>query len=165
MVLGGRTPYQEVDIHPGYKVSTVAHLTGPMRPAVLAALGLQKRGLTTIEVEPRVFAPLPDGRGLSLWGDPARSAADLRAFSARDADRYPAFHKSMGAIASLLARVLEMTPPDVDRPLDGNMLPLAKLGLGFRGLGRADGRGCCGGDRWRWPTSPRSGSRPRPCAR
>ena len=137
-VLGGAAVTEE--IHPGYKTSTVAHLTGPMRPAVLAALGLQKRGLSTIEVEPRVFAPLPDGRGLSLWGDPARTAAELRPFSARDAERYPAFHKSLGAVAALLARVLEMTPPDVDRPLDGNMLPLAKLGLGFRGLGRADGQ-------------------------
>jgi phytoene dehydrogenase-like protein len=135
-VLGGATVTEE--IHPGYKVSTVAHLTGPLRPSVLAALGLQKRGLTTIPVEPRVFAPLPDGRGLSLWGDPARSAAEVRAFSPRDADRYPAFHKSLSAVAALLGRVLDMTPPDVDRPLEGNLLRLLKLGLGFRGLGRGD---------------------------
>jgi phytoene dehydrogenase-like protein len=134
--LGGATVTEE--IHPGYKVSTVAHLTGPLRPAALAALGLQKRGLTLIDVEPRVFAPLPDGRGLTLWGDPARTAADLRAFSARDAERYPAFHRSLSAVGALLGRVLDMTPPDVDRPLDGNLLPLLKLGLGFRGLGRAD---------------------------
>ena len=135
-VLGGATVTEE--IHPGYKVSTVAHLTGPLRPAVLSVLGLQKRGLTLIDVEPRVFAPLPDGRGLSLWGDPARSAAEIRAFSPRDADRYPAFHKSLTAVAALLGRVLEMTPPDVDKPVNGNFLRLLKLGLGFRGLGRGD---------------------------
>ena len=135
-VLGGAAVTEE--IHPGYRVSAVAHLTGPLRPSVLSALGLQKRGLTLIDVEPRAFAPLPDGRGLTLWGDPARTAADLRAFSSRDAERYPAFHRSLSAVGSLLARVLNMTPPDVDRPLDGNLLPLLKLGLGFRGLGRAD---------------------------
>ena len=135
-VLGGATVTEE--IHPGYKVSAVAHLTGPLRPSVLAALGLQKRGLTLLEVEPRVFAPLPDGRGLSLWGDPARSAAEVRAFSPRDAERYPAFHRSLAAVGTLLGRVLEMTPPDVDRPVDGNFFRLLKLGLGFRGLGRAD---------------------------
>jgi len=134
--LGGATVTEE--IHPGYKVSTVAHLAGPLRPSVLSALGLEKRGLTLIDVEPRVFAPLPDGRGLALWGDPARTATELRAFSARDAERYPAFHKSLSAVAGLLGRVLDMTPPDVDRPLDGNLLPILKLGLGFRGLGRAD---------------------------
>ena len=85
-----------------------------------------------------MFAPLPDGRGLSLWGDPARSAAEVRAFSPRDADRYPAFHKSLSAVAALLGRVLDMTPPDVDRPLEGNLLRVLKLGLGFRGLGRGD---------------------------
>jgi len=105
---------------------------------VLSGLGLAKRGLTTMAAEPRVFAPLPDGRGLSLWGDPARSAAEIRAFSPRDADRYPAFHKSLTAVAALLGRVLDMTPPDVDRPLDGNLLRLLRLGLGFRGLGRED---------------------------
>jgi phytoene dehydrogenase-like protein len=136
-VLGGATVTEE--IHPGYKVSTVAHLTGPLRPSVLAALGLQKKhGLTLIEVEPRTFAPQPDGRGLTLWGDPARTAAELKAFSPRDAERYPGFHRSLSSIGALLGRVLEMTPPDVDRPLDGNMLPLLKLGLGFRGLGRPD---------------------------
>ena len=135
-VLGGATVTEE--IHPGYKVSTVAHLTGPLRPSVLSALGLQKRGLTTIEVEPRVFAPLPDGRGLSLWGDPARSAAEVRAFSPRDAERYPAFHRSLAAVGALLGRVLDMTPPDVDQPVDGNLFRLLKLGLGFRGLGRGD---------------------------
>jgi len=135
-VLGGATVTEE--IHPGYKVSAVAHLAGPLRPSVLSALGLQKRGLTLIDVEPRVFAPLPDGRGLTLWGDPARTAGELRAFSARDAERYPTFHRSLSAVAGLLGRVLDMTPPDVDRPLDGNLLPILKLGLGFRGLGRAD---------------------------
>jgi len=118
-VLGGAAVTEE--IHPGYKVSTVAHLTGPLRASVLSTLGLAKRGLTLLEVEPRVCAPLPDGRALSLWGDPARTAAELKAFSARDAERYPAFHQSLTAMAALLGRVLEMTPPDVDRPLDGNL--------------------------------------------
>jgi phytoene dehydrogenase-like protein len=134
--LGGATVTEE--IHPGYKVSTVAHLAGPLRLSVLSALGLQKRGLTLIDAEPRVFAPLPDGRGLTLWGDPARTATELRVFSARDAERYPAFHRSLSAVAGLLGRVLDMTPPDVDRPLDGNLLPVLRLALGFRGLGRAD---------------------------
>ena len=134
--LGGATVTEE--IHPGYKVSTVAHLAGPLRPSVLSALGLQKRGLALIDAEPRLFAPLPDGRGLTLWGDPARTATELRAFSPRDAERYPAFHRSLSALAALLGRVLDITPPDVDRPLDGNLLPLARLGLGFRRLGRAD---------------------------
>jgi len=135
-VLGGATVTEE--IHPGYKASTVAHLTGPLRPSVLAGLGLVKRGLALIDVEPRVFAPLPDGRGLTLWGDPARTANDLRAFSPRDAERYPAFHRSLSAVGALLGRVLEMTPPDVDKPFNGNLLPMAKLGLAFRRLGRAD---------------------------
>jgi phytoene dehydrogenase-like protein len=134
--LGGATVTEE--IHPGYKVSTVAHLAGPLRPSVVTALGLPKRGLAMIDAEPRVFAPLPDGRGVTLWGDPARTAHELRAFSARDAERYPAFHKSLSAVGGLLGRVLDMTPPDVDKPLDGNLLPLLKLGVGFRRLGRAD---------------------------
>ena len=79
----------------------------------MAALDLQRHGLEWTLPEPRVFAPHPDGRGLSLFGDPARSASELARFSAPDAARYPAFHASLGRLSAVLGRLLELTPPDV----------------------------------------------------
>jgi len=135
-VVGGAAVTEE--FHPGFRASTVAHLAGPLRASVAEDLGLAGRGLKLVEPEPRVLAPLPDGRSVRLWGDPERSAADIARISPRDAEAYPRFHRSLSATADLLARVLALTPPDIDRPAPRELVSLAGLGLGFRGLGRED---------------------------
>ena len=137
-VLGGAAVTEE--FHPGFRASTVAHLLGPLRPSVLDELDLARRGVAFVEPEPRVFAPRPDGPGVSLWGDAGKTAFELRKLSPGDADRYPAFHRSLTAISELLARILVLTPPDLDKPLSSPVLPLVGLGMGFRGLGREDGQ-------------------------
>ncbi len=135
-VLGGASATEE--LHPGYKVSSCAHVLGPLRPALIAALDLGNRGLTFIEPEPRVYAPSLDGPGIALWGDAGRTAFEMRTSAPADADRYPDFHRSLSAISALLDRLLSMTPPDIDRQVSAGMLPLAGLALGFRALGRED---------------------------
>ena len=132
--VGGASVTEE--LHPGFRVSSLAHTAGPLRAQVVRELGVN--GFETIEPEPRVFAPLPDGRGLCLYGDAERTIAELRSFSAKDADRYPAFQKSLTRVAGLVTRVLEMTPPDVDKPGLRDLWGLLSAGLAFRGLGRED---------------------------
>jgi phytoene dehydrogenase-like protein len=135
-VVGGAAVTEE--FHPGFRASTVAHLAGPLRGSVAEELGLAARGLQLVEPEPRVFAPLPDGRSVRLWGDPERSAADIHRISPKDAESYPRFHRSLSAISGFLSRVLALTPPDVDGPAPAELMSLLGLGLGFRGLGRED---------------------------
>jgi phytoene dehydrogenase-like protein len=135
-VLGGASATE--DLHPGYKVSSCAHVLGPLRPALIDALDLGNRGLTFVEAEPRVYAPSLDGPGIALWGDAGRTAFDLRASAPADADRYPDFHRSLTAISALLGRLLSMTPPDIDRRVSAELLPLAGIAMGFRGLGKDD---------------------------
>jgi phytoene dehydrogenase-like protein len=134
-ILGGASATEEV--WPGYKVPTGAHVLGPLRPALIEALGLD-RAVTFVESEPRVFAPSLTGPGIALWGDAGRTAFDLRAPAPADAERYPEFHRALGAISALLARVLSMTPPDIDRRVSAELLPLAGMAMSFRGLGRED---------------------------
>jgi phytoene dehydrogenase-like protein len=135
-VVGGAAVTEE--FHPGFSASTVAHLAGPLRAAVADELGLAGRGLQVVEPEPRVFAPLPDGRSVRLWGNPERAAADIHRLSPRDAESYPRFHRSLSAVSAFLSRILAMTPPDVDRPAPRELVSMAGLGLGFRGLGREE---------------------------
>ena len=135
-VVGGAAVTEE--FHPGFRASTVAHLAGPLRASVADELGLAARGLKVVEPEPRVLAPLSDGRSVRLWGNPERSAADIHRISPRDAEAYPRFHRSLSAVAAFVSRVLAMTPPDVDRPAPRELVSMAGLGLGFRGLGRED---------------------------
>ena len=137
-VVGGAAVTEE--FHPGFRVSTLAHATGPVRASLLQELNLPARGLQLIEPEPRLFAPLPDGRSLRLWGNAERTAAEVHRLSPADAQRYPEFHRSLGAVSALIARTLTLTPPDLDRPWSSDPFALVGLGMGFRGLGRADGQ-------------------------
>jgi phytoene dehydrogenase-like protein len=146
-VVGGAAVTEE--FHPGFRVSTVAHTAGPLRGGLAASLELHRHGLEWIAPEPRVFAPLPDGRGLALWGDPTRTAAELARFSSRDGARYAAFHESLSRLSAVLARLLELTPPDLQRPALRDLVPLAGFGWALRRLGRADGQ-----DLLRWGPMP-----------
>jgi phytoene dehydrogenase-like protein len=136
--VGGAAVTEE--FHPGFKASTVAHTSGPFRESVVTELGLARHGLATIEVEPRVVAPLPDGRSLSLWGDPQRTAASLSSWSAADARAWPEFHGALGRISVVLARVLDTTPPDLDEPRLREAFTFLGIGLRLRRLGRRDGQ-------------------------
>jgi phytoene dehydrogenase-like protein len=136
--VGGAAVTEE--LHPGFRASTVAHTAGPLRDGLVRSLALDRHGLEWIRPEPRVFAPLPDGRGLSLWGDPARAASDIARFSTRDAERYPAFHASLTRLSSVLGRLLELQPPDLARPALRDLFPLAGFGWALRRLGREDGQ-------------------------
>jgi len=136
--LGGAAVTEE--FHPGFSASTVAHTAGPFRAALAAELGLTGNGLAFLEPEPRLFAPLPDGRGLRLHGDPAKTAASIAAFSAKDAARWPEFHASLRRISAVLDKTLTLTPPDLDHPGARDVFPLLGLGWSFRALGRHDGQ-------------------------
>jgi phytoene dehydrogenase-like protein len=137
-VVGGAAVTEE--FHPRFRVSTVAHTAGPLRAKLVSALDLGRHGLEWTLPEPRVFAPHPDGRGLSLFGDPARTASELGRFSARDAARYPEFHASLTRISAVLARLLELTPPDAERLELRDLFPLAGFGWALRRMGREDGQ-------------------------
>jgi phytoene dehydrogenase-like protein len=136
--LGGAAVTEE--FHPGFRTSSVAQTAGPFRASLVSELGLAGNGLAFIEPEPRLFAPLPDGRALRLYGDRARSAASVAAFSAGDAARWPDFHATMQRTAGVLARTLTLTPPDLDDPQVRDVFPLLGLGWDLRGLGRKDGQ-------------------------
>jgi phytoene dehydrogenase-like protein len=138
-VVGGAAVTEE--FHPGFRVSSVAHTAGPLRASLVEELGLAARGLHAIEPEPRLFAPLPDGRSVRLWGSPERSAGDIHRLSPRDAERYVEFHRTLGGLASLLSKALALTPPDIDSPGGADLLSFAGLGLSFRRLPRRDAYG------------------------
>ena len=136
--VGGAAVTEE--FHPGFKASTVAHTAGPFRASLIEEFGLARKGLSFIDAEPRVFAPLPDGRSLSLWGDPQQTAAGLSSLSAKDAQAWPGFHANLGRLSAVLSRVLSVTPPDLDEPSLAQAWPFLGIGIDFRRLGRKDGQ-------------------------
>ena len=125
------------ELAPGFRCPTLAH-TAAIDPAIVRSLGLERHGLRIIRPDAHACAPTADGRALVLWADASRAIEEIRAFSTKDADQYPRFLASFGAIAGVLRRVCEMVPPTLDDPNAADLIELLKAGRKFRALGKAD---------------------------
>lgn len=128
------------ELAPGARVPALAHTVGRLRRSVVDDLGLKAHGLSLIGPDVRVFAPSPDGTAVTLWSDPARTAAGLRDRSVRDADGYIAFDALVRNVGRFLADIGRMTPPDIDAPGLDDALAGLRLGRSFRGLGKSGSR-------------------------
>ncbi len=135
-IVGGSAVTEE--LAPGYRCPALAHATGPLRPAVVRDMRLAERGVEFIHPDPRLIALAADGRALAFSVDVGRTAEAIRAFSARDAGRYPDFCAAIARLAGFLSPLLESTPPSLDSPGTGELWDLLKTGRRFRALGRTD---------------------------
>jgi len=124
-LLGGACVTEE--LWPGFRISRAAYVAGLLRPAVVRELGLGARGLRLLPRAPSSYTPLPDGRGLLLGPDQAASQEEIRRFSARDAERYPAYEGFLDRLARALEPLLDAPPPDPARPRWRDLAPLARM--------------------------------------
>lgn len=129
-----------VEIADGVRAPGIVHTVGRLRRSVVSDLGLVRHGLVLVDPAVRVFAPQPDGPGLTLWADAARTASELRERSSEDAEAYPAFDRRIRSLASFLSYLHAITPPDVKEPSIADALNGLKLGNAFRRLGPKPGR-------------------------
>ncbi len=135
-VVGGGAVTEE--LHPGFRCSTLDHAAGPFSAEVARDLNLSRFGLEMITPEARVLALSPDGKSLCIYNDVKRTVEEIGKFSANDAKSYPEFVNSFARIGKVLAPLISMTPPSIDRPTKGDVWQLGKVGLAFRGLGKKD---------------------------
>ncbi len=126
------------EFHPGFRCSTLAHTAGPIRPDIVRDMQLERHGLKLIPSEVSVTALSSDGRALSLYQDPNKSAQEISAFSQKDAAKYPELQQSLAKISKVLAEALATTPPDIDNPSKGDLWSMLKTGRGIRKLGKKD---------------------------
>jgi phytoene dehydrogenase-like protein len=126
------------ELHPGFRCSTLDHTAGPFSAQVAADLNLSSFGLEMITPEARVLALSPDGKSLCIYNDVGRTVKEIEKFSVKDAKSYPEFVNSFARIGKVLAPLVSMTPPSIDRPTKTDLWHLGKVGLAFRGLGKKD---------------------------
>src|SRR6266853_4638271 len=69
------------EFHPGFRISTLSHSAGPIRPDIVRDMHLEKHGVKFITPDTCVTALSPDGRALSLYQDESKSAQSIAAFS------------------------------------------------------------------------------------
>lgn len=133
--LGGIAVTEE--IAPGFRAPRLMHLAGPLRKDLLADLGLEKHGLKWLE-SPVLMCVPHDGRALVLHREPKRSAESIAPFSKKDAERWPKFEETVGRIAGAMGGLLDLIPPDIDKPAWKEVFPLLRTGKKVRDLGGKD---------------------------
>jgi phytoene dehydrogenase-like protein len=126
-VLGGACVTEEV--WPGYRISRASYVVSLLQPKIVSELELKRFGYKVRPCNPGFGTITPHGKPLLLWQDAARTAEMLRAVSARDAERWPAFEEMMERVA-LLVRPLLLAPPT------GNLQSLIATGAKALGIGK-----------------------------
>jgi phytoene dehydrogenase-like protein len=124
------------ELAPGIRVPTLAHTVGRLRPSVVRELGLRTHRLSLVAPAVRVFAPQPDGRAVTLWGDLGRTADELRPWSAADAAAFAGFDEHVRGLGRFLVDLAASAPPDIESIGFADALLGLRLGRSFRGLGR-----------------------------
>lgn len=113
--VGGAAVTEE--FFPGFRNSTASYTLSLLQPKVMGDLRLIERGLKVVSRPFGNFLPLPDGRALCFGGDEALSARELARFSARDAQRLPAFFARLDRLTALVRQWLLRAPPNLGGPL------------------------------------------------
>lgn len=146
--VGGAAVTQEV--FPGFKFEAGAHRIGRLHPMLArdlrSALDRAEAGglsqtygrAELVDTDPTVFTPLPDGRHLTLWREPARSIEAVRKFSEADANNWTAFGALVATACGLLGELYQDAPPDVLSRKGSDLWELLRLGRAFRRLGKRE---------------------------
>jgi len=110
-VVGGSAVTEE--FHPGFRNSSVSYTVSLLNPKVIRDLRLVERGLTIVERPFSNFLPTEDGRFLKVGGGVEVTQREIAKFSARDADRLPAYYDRLERVADVLRDMILETPPNV----------------------------------------------------
>jgi phytoene dehydrogenase-like protein len=135
-VIGGAAVTEE--FHPGFRCSTLAHAGGPPLASILGDMQLARHGLQKLEPPVRIFAPTPEGHAVTLYTDAKSSAEEIKKFSPKDAAGYGELHEALEHAAAIIGPLLELTPPDLDKPSGQDAWKALQLGRKFRGLGKKE---------------------------
>lgn len=128
-VVGGAAVTEE--FHPGFRNSVAAYTVSLLNPKVIAELEPARLGLRIVERPAANFWPVDDARFLLMRGALAERQVAVARFSARDAERLPAYEGALSRAADVLRDLVLRTPPNAG----GGLMQLLKgAGLGRRML-------------------------------
>lgn len=115
-------PVTTKELWPGFRLSVASFWMSLLQPKIMLDLKLGEHGVRVIDTPPG-FQPFLDGRSLIFWPEVDKMAAEIRKFSAHDAENYPKFVAHMESLIPYLRRLLFEIPMD---PTSGRVKDLAK---------------------------------------
>ncbi len=107
-IVGGASVTEE--IHPGFRVNTLAYTCGLLRPEIKADLELAKFGLEEHVYDPGTFLPFPDRRYLLYRLEMDWNLRQIEKFSMADAQAYPKYEAFWQEFGELVEPML-LAPP------------------------------------------------------
>jgi len=131
-LVGGAAVTEE--IHPGFRASRFSYIMGHLHPKVISDLDLESFGLEFLPV-PDVIYPLEDDC-ITFTKDPAKHIEQIRRFSHRDAEAFPAFFEHMSDSISVLRSLLLETHIDPTARDLRNLRSSASLLWRYRKIGK-----------------------------
>jgi phytoene dehydrogenase-like protein len=126
------------DLAPGFRAPTLSHALGPVHPAVVKALRLDRAGLAIVSPEPALTTLGERGETIVFHRDPVLTAASIHRLSAADAGRWVDFVRTFERIAAVVGATHRQPPPPIDQPVARNWWKLLSFVRQARGLGRRD---------------------------
>ncbi len=136
-IVGGAAVTEE--FHPGFRNSVASYTVSLLQPKVIRDMKLAERGLRIVERPISNFLPQDDGRYLKLGGGLAKTRAEFRKFSARDAEALPAYYAALEVVADVLRDLALKTPPNIGGGL-ATLVSAARQGRRLLGLDLAQQR-------------------------
>jgi phytoene dehydrogenase-like protein len=128
-------PLATEEVAPGVR-APVADLVGGLRAGVARDLRLASHGFRAVEPNVAAFAPSLEGAGVTLWRDPTRTAMEIGARRAHDAEAFLDFDRRVRSLAAFLARIQATEPPDLAAPSLADATSGLTLLNALRHLGR-----------------------------
>jgi len=110
-IVGGAAVTEE--FHPGFRNSTASYTVGLLHADVIRDLRLKEHGLRIVQRPFSNFLPLEDGGQLRIGGGLAATQREVARFSARDAERLPAYYAMLDGVVALVRAMLTRTPPNL----------------------------------------------------
>jgi phytoene dehydrogenase-like protein len=126
------------DIAPGFRAPILSHALGPLHPAVVKALRLDRAGLRVISPEPVLTTLGAQGATIVFHRDPVLTAASVNRLSPADAGRWVEFVRTMERLAGVVALVQRQAPPPLDQSVARNWWQLLSFVRQARSLSRRD---------------------------
>jgi phytoene dehydrogenase-like protein len=134
-VLGGACVTEEV--WPGVRVSRASYVVSMLQPKVVSDLRLHDYGYRAVPLDPAYAALTPEGP-IFFHNDPARTAASVATFSARDGRVYADFEALLERTATFLRPMMLREPPALGSHHPMDLLSLMREGARTAGLNRRE---------------------------
>lgn len=131
---GAATTEAPWDDAPHLRVTRLSYVMSLMPPTIVRDLALERHGYKVHPMGP-YYQAFPEGGSLTIYeDDPARTYEQLSRFSKKDADAWPKWNAWLEGIADVMGPLLTQVPPNIGSHRPADLLDLAKLAWGQRGI-------------------------------